>query len=407
MSLRRSHKKSRLGCQECKRRHVKCDEGRPTCANCRDTCRTCVYQPPQSHTVRPPPAPFLLQPPSTSNSASTTPATSVASPTATSSRLTAITPVQHGAVYPPLNMHHMELFSHFIFETAPSLEDGGPSDREYLRIMMPAALSAPYLMHQILGLAALHISHTRVSEAKHYRDEATALQTQALCLFNETLTEITSENCVPILIFASAVGLHSLAEAVIASETAAEDFLDRFVTYLNLHRGVRIVTEQSWKFLTQSNLSSILKRAERSLDATSSQSHERATLVANHLENLLDHTDMDTASATACRNAVSHLQLIHQSELLAEEVPKEEQQSTSLIWAWPILLSGVFTDLLMKRNPEALIILSHYAVLLHQHRRLWLVGNAGRMLIEAITRFLGTYWKQWLIWPNQVLNEPS
>jgi hypothetical protein len=301
----------------------------------------------------------------------------------------------------------MELLSHFIFETAPSLEEGRSPDREYLRVMMPTILSAPYLMHQALGLAALHLSHTRTAEVKHYRDEATALQTQALYLFNDTITEITTENCVSMLMFASLLGFHSLAEAVTASETDAENFLDRFVTYLNLHRGVRSVTDQSWKFLTQSNLSSILTRAERSLGAASSQMPEQATLVANHLDSLLDHADMGIASITACRDAVSHLQLIYQSELSAGDVPGEEQQATGLIWAWPILLSAVFTDLLMRRNPEALIILCYYAVLLHQRRRLWLVGNAGRMLIEAITRFLGTYWKQWLDWPNEMLEEPS
>jgi hypothetical protein len=299
----------------------------------------------------------------------------------------------------------MELLTHFVLETAPSLEDR-PCDREHLRIMMPAALSAPYLMHQILALSALHLSHTRVAEAKNYREEATALQTQALSLFNDTLAEITTENCVPMLIFASFLGLHSLAEAVSASETDAEDFLDRFVAYLNLHRGVRSVTAQSWNFLTQSNLASILNRAERSLGTASSQAQERATLVANNLDSLLDHADMGTVSGTACRNAVSHLQLIYQSELSAGEVSQEEQQSPGLIWAWPVLLSGDFTGLLMKRKPEALIILCHYAVLLHQHRRMWLVGNAGWMLIEAITRFLGTYWKQWLDWPNQMLEEP-
>ncbi|KAI1748036.1 hypothetical protein F4782DRAFT_518919 [Xylaria castorea] len=31
---RRSARKSRYGCQECKQRHVKCDETRPSCANC-------------------------------------------------------------------------------------------------------------------------------------------------------------------------------------------------------------------------------------------------------------------------------------------------------------------------------------------------------------------------------------
>ncbi|KAF2182946.1 hypothetical protein K469DRAFT_787057 [Zopfia rhizophila CBS 207.26] len=405
MSLRRPHKKSRLGCQECKRRHVKCDEARPTCANCLAAPRTCVYQPSPSRTVRSPSVPSTRLPlPVVANS--TTFATTAPSPTSVrptpqvstpstfaasvaSPSLTATPPAQYRALCPPLNMRHMELFSHFIFDTGPSLDEGGSLDREYLRIIMPAALSVPYVMHQILALSALHLSHTRAAQAKYYREEATALQTQALSLFNDALTEITAGNCVPTLIFASFLGLHA------------------FVTYLNLHRGVRAVTERSWKLLMQSNISSILNGAERSLGATSSQLQERATIVADHMHSLLDHADMGTDSRMACRVTVSRLQLIYQSESSAGEIPREEHLSAGLIWAWPILLSGVFTDLLMKRRPEALIILCHYAVLLHQRRRMWLVGNAGRMLIEAITKFLGTYWKHWLDWPNQMLEELS
>jgi hypothetical protein len=59
--------------------------------------------------------------------------------------------------------------------------------------------------------------------------------------------------------------------------------------------------------------------------------------------------------------------------------------------------------LLSRRKPEALIILAHYAVLLHRRRRVWLVGNVGWILIQEISKFLGTFWKTWLDWPNEVI----
>ncbi|KAJ5358842.1 uncharacterized protein N7496_011255 [Penicillium cataractarum] len=48
MPSRRSHTKSRKGCLECKRRHVKCDEGTPKCTLCRKRRLECSYPPPQS-----------------------------------------------------------------------------------------------------------------------------------------------------------------------------------------------------------------------------------------------------------------------------------------------------------------------------------------------------------------------
>ncbi|KAL6831751.1 hypothetical protein V8C40DRAFT_237145 [Trichoderma camerunense] len=41
--LRRSHTKSKFGCQACKQRHVKCDEFRPTCHRCLSSKITCKY----------------------------------------------------------------------------------------------------------------------------------------------------------------------------------------------------------------------------------------------------------------------------------------------------------------------------------------------------------------------------
>jgi hypothetical protein len=297
----------------------------------------------------------------------------------------------------------MELFSQFILETGPSVYEGGSIDHESFRAIMPAALSAPYAMYQMLALSALHLSHIRTSQASLYREQATLLQTEALSLFNGSLADVTTDSCAPMLIFSSLLSLHTLGEAVTASETDAGGFLDRFVTYLNLHRGVRAVTSESWQLLLHSNVSSVLIRADRALHTASLQPHEQATFVADRLHNLLNDTDMRPESEQACREAVESLQLVYQSASSIGEISPES--APGLIWTWPILLSGVFTKLLMKRRPEALIILCHYAVLLHRRRHIWLVRNAGQMLISEITRFLGTYWLEWLDWPNKVLQD--
>jgi hypothetical protein len=43
MRKRRSHNKSRAGCNTCKKRHIKCDESGPPCANCRTQRVECLY----------------------------------------------------------------------------------------------------------------------------------------------------------------------------------------------------------------------------------------------------------------------------------------------------------------------------------------------------------------------------
>jgi hypothetical protein len=279
------------------------------------------------------------------------------------------------------------------------------TDLGLMRSIMPAVLSAPYLLLQVLAFSALHLSLTRPVQADSYHAEATSLQIEALTSFDEHLGNINSSNCEAMLLFASLLGTHSLAEAVMTSESDADGFLDRFVTYLNLHRGVQTVTSQAWALLLQSNISPVLHHASSRLDHAASQTSERAALITDRLNRLLDDADMSVECDTACRDAVSRLTLIFQVDYLEDQSSEILRQSSGLIWAWPVLLSGIYTDLLQKRRPEALIILCHYAILLHQRRSMWLVGSAGRMLIESITKSLGSYWRHWLDWPNAVIEE--
>ena len=294
-----------------------------------------------------------------------------------------------------------------MLETAPSLDVMGVVDIGLMRTMMPAVLSAPYLLLQVLALSALHLSCTRPGQAEFYHAEATSLQIEALTSLDDHIGNINSDNCEAMLMFASFLGIHSLGEAVMTSKSDADGFLDRFGSYLNLHRGVRTVTSQAWEMLLQSNISPVLHQASNQLQLAASHSSERAVLVTDGLNRLLDGADMSAESNTACRDAVSKLHLMYQAYYTEDQSLEMQQNPSAPILAWPVLLSGVYTDLLQKRQPEALIILCHYAVLLHQRRNMWFVDTAGRLLIESVTKSLGSYWRHWLDWPNEVIENTS
>lgn len=60
-SGRRGHSKSRLGCLNCKRRRVKCNELRPTCSPCRRLGLLCDYAITPATAVRSNPSPICLE----------------------------------------------------------------------------------------------------------------------------------------------------------------------------------------------------------------------------------------------------------------------------------------------------------------------------------------------------------
>ena len=295
------------------------------------------------------------------------------------------------------NLRHIQLYSHFIFETLPSLAELGSVDHEQIRTMMPMMLTEPYTLYQLLAVSAMHMSYIHMEEADRHLEEAKDLQTQALCAFNDAHIEVTVENCVPMMSFSTLIGIHALAEVAGNADADARGVLDGFVTYMNLHRGSRAIVSQSLSFLSQTSVAPIMRSSEDAMHHASPSHRDTAVAVAHRLHTLLDQADSSEESREVCRVAASQLDVVYRTGS-DSVVP-----GSGLIWVWPLNLSGEFTDLLSMRKPEALIILAHYAVLLHHRRRVWLVGNVGGILIQEISKFLGTFWKSWLDWPNEVI----
>lgn len=296
-----------------------------------------------------------------------------------------------------VNMRHMELLSHFILETSLIL---GPAHSSATRMSLAITLSTPYLINQVLALSALHLRYLYPAKAQEYASEAAMFQANSLSSFNSLNISVNKENCVPMLLFSALVGIYTLAEAVIASDgNDHSNFLDKYIKYLDVHRGVNAVIDPFWDYLRQTELAPFLNTAAHL--ERSNNSHNEILAVCARLEKLLDNADMRESSLVACRAAVQHLKWA--LGLLSYTQGLDQPATADTIYSWPILLSADFTALLAKRRPEALIILAHYAVVLHERRDVWVVGNAGSWLIKAITVHLGTYWKEWLEWPNNAL----
>jgi hypothetical protein len=266
-------------------------------------------------------------------------------------------------------------------------------------VSLAITLSTPYLINQVLALSALHLSYLQPAQAKEYADEAAVFQANSLSSLNSFNVEVNKENCVPMLLFSALLGIYTLADAVITYDGDNSKFLDKYIKYLDVHRGVNAVIDPFWEFLRQTELAPFLNTAAH-LERTNT-SHNEILDVCAHLDKLLDDADMRESSLNACRAAVQHLKWA--LGLLSYAQESDQPATADTIYSWPILLSADYTALLAKRRPESLIILAHYAVVLHERRDVWVVGDAGSWLIKAITVHLGSYWKEWLEWPNRAL----
>ncbi|KAF7511716.1 hypothetical protein GJ744_003879 [Endocarpon pusillum] len=208
---RRSHKKSRGGCLNCKCRKIKCQETKPSCENCLIKELKCEY-PSQASTK------IIRRPSSASR-----PSRAV---------VRQDEPKLPATLSPPtsFNMDDMRCFHHFLTVAYPHLPLG--NDSVWVQDIPIFAQQHEYLMHALLGLGASHL--TRMSAHSDYSTAAMIHQGQAIKGLNEALAK---EN-------RSYGESDALLAACYALTFQASYMTDGMTDFMTMVRGCALVTHQ-------------------------------------------------------------------------------------------------------------------------------------------------------------------
>jgi hypothetical protein len=249
------------------------------------------------------------------------------------------------------------------------------------------AIPAPYLLDQVLALSALHLSTQDPSKELLYHHQATELQTRALELFNKEKEDVSEVNYIPVFLFASFLGVHVLRETLSSHPDNLSAFVDGFVRYAHLHRGVRTVIERaSWTHILQSELKHIM-----SPWGTSNENEEhtsgKETLT---LSNYLDSYNAGHGSIDACQSALKDMQWVFDR---SNSDHADKNLGIHAVIAWPLLISQEYIDILNQHRPEAFAVLALYATCLHRYREFWVFGGAGSHLLHLILSSIGSFWR--------------
>lgn len=398
MSTRRPHKKSRRGCFECKKRHVKvcqyrrdsllgtegtqCDETRPCCVNCTTAKSVCsyLYQNEAGH-------------PNRSGSTHVSPSPAPATPTTPSFSPRVTNPNQ--ATQTDLNVVQLELLSNFMTETSYSMRQPLNDSRDLIRQLMNSAFAEPYLLYELLAISASHLSIIRVDRSEHYKNLAADLQAKAISTFNSKGHEVDDQTCIPLFFFSAFLGDHVLYDVVTSPLQESTQFLDKFIGYLEIHSGIKVITTKSWGFLrAKDSLKPLFGSAESAF-----QEREIFGQELPQLYKLIDSSKLEVQLVFDCNEAIFALEVIFH----ADRAPVNPHGGPDFVGSWPILVSSSFVEASAKRVPESLVILAYFAVLLHRRRSAWLIGDAGKKLLDSISACLGVAWQEWLATPQSMI----
>ncbi|KAK4672800.1 hypothetical protein QC763_106220 [Podospora pseudopauciseta] len=334
--LRRSHKKSRAGCLECKRRHVKCDEQRPKCIICTLSGRDCSYASPVTDGA---PVSFAgdrvaVSPP---GSLSGSPMSNVAVGTIGDAAPVPGVPLPElghpsSHLCHDVNSAHMELMIRFKFS------DHAPELNEELhdfasKLLFRCALQAPYLMHQMLAVCARRLVALFPDRSDFFSEHAMHLQTRAISIYNETAAkaQIDQNNCSALLLYCSLLSRHLLADLLAKRDTNLDGFLDRYLQFLSISGGLKGVSISAWELLLESDIKHLVLWAISISQSLPLGSH------CDYLRHLISESlSLDAQSKEACLKAAAYLQ-VGFDRILGNDV-RNERYLMIFMWQVPSYL---------------------------------------------------------------------
>ncbi|KAI1458118.1 hypothetical protein F4805DRAFT_147987 [Annulohypoxylon moriforme] len=391
MQKRRSHKKSRNGCQNCKKWHTKCDESGPPCNNCTLRKAKCIYNRPKveaasqnnSLTIR------------SRNADAITSAFSIERPRGDVGAIC-------GAYGGPSRLLELELMHQWSTTTYKAF-CGIPEDFPYLQNMLPrAALEYDFMLNCIMAISSLHIAHSAGdANITKYTNAGLEYYNRGSSSFRTHLGKMNPENAHVLYMFSA------IAIAVHLSIPQRASMLDLLIVALDLINGSTSIGMMGMPWLLSSALPlrTFISRMGASKDLIDDDSKVAlARLRAiNDLRNQTPKEPMSDGVIEIRDHELYEMAIAGLETCYAEEARGVLKGFST---AFPGLAGKPFTSLISKSDPFALLIILHWAVLLGKlDPNIWWAASLSEQLAIEISDLLkmshpelSLEWAESIVW---------
>ncbi|KAL1964508.1 hypothetical protein VTN77DRAFT_6934 [Rasamsonia byssochlamydoides] len=381
---RRTHRKSRLGCGNCKRRRIKCDEKKPTCSNCFQHSIECDFSIIQiTESVSP----------AASEPGSLAPARSVnrryrfrsskyqshaSSPSSgksdrdiqTRSSIGTQCDLSTSQVPGGVSFADLQLFHNFITSTYSTLGDEAHGYSVWQNHVPQWSIVFPPILHLILALSALHLSHERPELRGQYVMQADDHFTFGVRSVTTVLSQLDAENCQFVYISAVLICFVYFGrgprprEYLVFSETGRAE-------WLVLMRGVRFILQsQGDKVFT----GILAPTGEESVQHISPSLQSELLEHQIHIQEVLRFVEQRIAEDAGREMYISVINALLQTFEEAYTKRTAQRHGVGLmhiVMGWLYRLPEGFVSLLEQKEPFSLMILAYWSILLKHMRSVW------------------------------------
>ncbi|KAJ4218553.1 hypothetical protein NW759_008446 [Fusarium solani] len=355
---RRAHRKTRAGCQTCKRRKVKCDEQRPSCANCIRRGHECEFF---------------------------------------SERLTP----NHPAPIAPLslNMLDLRLMHNFTNSTYATFSRHQTIRSFWKGPLVSMALQCDYVMCALLATSALHLAHNTPEEKDFYISTALRYHRAASREAIVLLADIKKESAEELFMFSVLTIVVALGSHQEIAEGSPFFANGSFPEWPFLIQGTRSLIDLPDINLREGRLSPFLAERIQTCQCKETGSDDASTSMIKALGNLEDLIAWNTEiedTMKIYRKAIAYLR--DMSDML-----DTSDVETSDVFGWIYAVADDFLPLLRASKQEAVAIFAYFCVFLKRLETYWWMRNWGEQLLRKAESVLDSEHKLWIAWPMEEL----
>ena len=389
----RPHYKSRLGCNACKKRKVKCDETRPVCGTCRLRKADCEY--PLSRNAPSSTAVILSRDGKSSTSTAADLSISRTDAAACRPNISTNKPcvdALSSAHFGPVDYVDMKVLWFYTSATCRSLsgkgDDQRPLQETLQNVVVQSAFESPFLMSTLLALTSLHM--------KSLGQDVGARKTLSYCgtAFEGHRKAITVARPETFGALLTNALLLSLLASPALRRTGEPRLL--LIDWLLMWRGLKSVIDiTGFACVASSGLSALFSRPDIQPHATSAAvPKELLTMFSCVTANDEDFSDMQTYHETLrCLASLYHHLFEHGID----------NMMVMRIATWFTVVPESFVVLARAEKARTMVILAHYAAFLKLTDSFWWLAGVGNSSIYDIWQNLRPEWHEYIQLPIGVM----
>lgn len=260
-----------------------------------------------------------------------------------------------------------------------------------------------FLLRGILAVAAFHLAYLHPEKRAEYELIGTTHQSIALSEFQDTLAHVDETNCHAMFAFSCLLIILTFASS--AKETP-KDFTTDVLHWFYLLRGAHMVLNLHAETIRTSFLKPLLDEMAH-MENTAAYIFPDTDQITK-LFRICSSAEHDKETSQAYDLAIhSLLSTFVQASLL-----RQRGDATVLAtFVWPLNLAPKFLDLLSEKQPEAMIILAHYCVLIYwaeyHESDTWFISGWAKYMLETVKQSLPEKWQEHLKWPVTIITRGS